>query len=414
VPETATPDIALVPQRYEEYVDFAQLTPHPANPNEGDLGLLDQLLRANGFAGAILAQESTGIIIDGEQRMKTARGLGLTGGPVIWLAVDDDARDRFLASWNESTRRGANDMAKLVALLRGLAPTPRGLEGAAFDGNDLDHLIRALQGAGPQPGAGDPDDAPDLPDTPVTKPGDIWQLGPHRLICGDATDPAVIARLTGGRSCQVLWTDPPYGVGYTGKTAKALTIEGDDEASLPDLLAGSFKAATAVLDPGAAVYVAHPPGGITGIFLAAFSAAGWRYHQGLVWVKDVMVLGHSDYHYQHEPIAYGWTAGGGRRGRGGKGWFGDNAQVSVFAYPKPPRSEVHPNMKPVGLIAAQLANSCPPSGAVLDVFAGSGSTIAAAHRLAVPCFAAELDPRYCDVIVERIQAFAEVTPERVA
>jgi hypothetical protein len=121
----------VIPQRYEAHVPLDRLTPHPANANDGDLGLLCDLVDANGFGGAVLAQESTGILIDGETRWKAALEKGMTGLPVLWLEVTDDQRDRLLASWNESTRRGRNDEGKLVALLTGLAQTPRGLEGAA-------------------------------------------------------------------------------------------------------------------------------------------------------------------------------------------------------------------------------------------------------------------------------------------
>ena len=143
---TGIPEV--IPQRFEEHVPLDRLVEHPANPNEGDLGLLSELLDANGFAGAVMAQESTGIVMDGNHRLKTARQRGMTGLPVIWADVDDDARDRILASFNESTRRGRNDESKLVALLTGLAQQPRGLEGTGFDGDDLDALIAAMGGTG--------------------------------------------------------------------------------------------------------------------------------------------------------------------------------------------------------------------------------------------------------------------------
>ena len=160
---TTTELVRLISQDYEPAVPLDQLTPHPANPNQGDRGLVGELIEANGFAGAVLAQKSTGLLIDGEHRWLAAQDKGMATIPVLWLDVDDDARDRLLASLNEATRRGMNDMAKLVDLLQGLAVTPRGLAGAAFDGDDLDALIRSLQppdldelgrGAG-EPGAED-------------------------------------------------------------------------------------------------------------------------------------------------------------------------------------------------------------------------------------------------------------------
>jgi hypothetical protein len=148
MPAARPPVPKMVKQRYEPFVPLGELTPHPANPNQGDQGLLGQLLEENGFGGAVLAQESTGIIIDGETRWRAADDEGLEGVPVIFMDVTDDERDRFLASWNESGRRGLNDESKLVALLKGLAVTPRGLAGAAFDGDDLDSMIHRLQAAG--------------------------------------------------------------------------------------------------------------------------------------------------------------------------------------------------------------------------------------------------------------------------
>jgi len=224
---------------------------------------------------------------------------------------------------------------------------------------------------------------------------------------------AAVEAMLGGDRADCMWTDPPYGVNYTGKTKDALTISNDGADDLPSLLAGAYAVATAALKPGSAVYVAHPPGGLHRVFLEAFFAAGWKFHEGLVWDKGTMVLGHSDYHFRHEPIMYGYTAGEGRRGRGGAGWYGDNSQTSVFEIPKPSRSEDHPTMKPVALVTAMLANSCPRKGLVYEPFGGSGTTLIAAHELGMRAAVVELDPRYADVILRRAEAFTQVTPERV-
>jgi DNA modification methylase len=171
--------------------------------------------------------------------------------------------------------------------------------------------------------------------------------------------------------------------------------------------------ATAALKPGAAFYVAHPAGALHRTFTEAVYEAGWLLRQNLVWDKGSMILGHSDYHYRHEPVMYGYTAGEGRRGRGGAGWYGDNSQTSVFEIPKPSRSEDHPTMKPVALVTAMLANSCPRKGLVYEPFGGSGTTLIAAHHLGMRAAVVELDARYADVILRRAQGFCGITPERV-
>lgn len=213
-----------------------------------------------------------------------------------------------------------------------------------------------------------------------------------------------------GDRADCMWTDPPYGVSYVGKTKDALTIENDGGESLDDLLAGAFSVATVVLKPGSPFYVAHADTART-LFEQAARQAGWTVRQNLVWVKDVMVLGHSDYHWRHEPILYGFTAGGGgRKGRGGEHWFGGNNATTVLEFPKPSRSSEHPTMKPVELVEACLANSCPTGGVVYEPFGGSGSTLISADQLGMRARVVELDPRYADVICRRWQNRSSVPP----
>ena len=265
----------------------------------------------------------------------------------------------------------------------------------------------------PPGGNGDPDDAPEPPTEPVSKLGDLYRIGPHRLLVGDATDMAAVEKMLDGDRADCMWTDPPYGVDYVGKTKDALTIHNDGADGLPGLLAGAYAVATAALKPGAAVYIAHPPGALFMVFAKAFFDAGWKFHEGLIWVKNTMVLGHSDYHFKHEPVMFGYTAGEGRHGRGGEGWYGDNSQTSVFEIDKPSRSEDHPTMKPVDLVTGMLANSCPRAGLVYDPFGGSGTTLIAAHELGQRAAIVELDPHYADVILARAEAFTQIKPERV-
>ena len=143
--DEAAPPIQMVAQRYEAFVEFDRLTPHPANFNEGDIGLISELLEANGFGGAIMAQESTGIVIDGHYRIEAAKAKGMTGAPVLWMDVTDDERDRFLGSWNHSTRAGRDDESKLLAFLEGMVVTARGLAGVGHDGDTMDALTARLK-----------------------------------------------------------------------------------------------------------------------------------------------------------------------------------------------------------------------------------------------------------------------------
>jgi len=231
----------------------------------------------------------------------------------------------------------------------------------------------------------------------VTLPGDRWHLGDHRVLCADATE----TRVAEPESVDVMWTDPPFGVSYTGGTRKALTMQGDDASGIAELLQKAFARADTQLKPGARIYVAHPVGPLSISFGQEFMRAGWHLHQTLIWVKDSIVLGRSDYHYRHEPVLYGYKPGQRRTGRGARGWYGDNRQASVFEIPRPKASLAHPTIKPVRLVEAHLVNSSQPGDLVLDPFLGSGTTLIACEKLGRRCCGADIDPRYVDVAVRR-------------
>jgi site-specific DNA-methyltransferase (adenine-specific) len=283
-----------------------------------------------------------------------------------------------------------------------------------FDKKELDLDLWAGEPAD-DPGA-QVDKAEELREKWGVEAGQLWQLGEHRLICGDCTDRATVERVMGGEKADCMWTDPPYGVDYVGKTKDALTIENDGADDLPGLLASSFLTAGSVLIEGAPFYVAHPPGALQVVFVNVISEIGWKIHEQLVWVKDSMVLGHSDYHYKHEPILYGWTPGDGRPGRGnheGSHWYGDNSQVSVFEIPRPKRSTEHPTMKPPELVEAQLKNSTQNGDIVIDPFLGSGTTLIACERLGRKCRAVEISPAYCAVAIQRWCDMTGGTPKLI-
>lgn|GEM_PF-1506307 len=235
-----------------------------------------------------------------------------------------------------------------------------------------------------------------LPSSPKSVVGALYNLGPHLLFCGDCADARVLATLLLGVIIDVLWTDPPYGVGYGRK------IEGDQKAGLLQRLTLQLQAIDRQLGPNTPFYICSPSGSLGTDFCLALRAVKWHHHETLIWKKQSFVLGRSDYHYEHEPILYGWTSGTGDARRISRTaecrWFGGDNEASVFEVDRPTASPEHPMMKPPELIEMMLKNSCPPGGAVLDPFAGSGSTLVACHRLGMRAFLVEKDPGYCDVI----------------
>ncbi len=342
-----------------------------------------------------------GTVICGNQRLIAARALGWKSIPVLFVDLDwERAKTWALRDNNQS---GDWDEPMLAELLAELERGGLDLALTGFESSDLDRILAGI------PTLNDPDDAPPLPvGEPNSKPGETYKLGPHRLHCGDATDEAEMNALMVGEQAKVLWTDPPYGVDYVGKTQAALTIANDSAAGLLELLTGAFGVADRVLAASAPFYIASPTGRQAAAFRLAVEAAGWDLHQMLGWIKNSFVIGRSDYQRQFELVLYGWKAGSGRRGRGrhdGSRWFGDNKQSDVFFVNRPTRSADHPTMKPVQLITAMLKNSSRRGDIVLDPFAGSGSTLIACQQLGRRCFAMELDPRYCDVIRSRYESY---------
>jgi site-specific DNA-methyltransferase (adenine-specific) len=394
---------------------LAALIPDPRNARTHDarnLALIADALRDVGAARSIVVDE-TGTILAGNATVAAAgqaglarvrivetdgteliavRRTGLSPAQKQRLALYDN-RAAELADWDIDVLSSLADEVDLSTLW------------------DRDELADLLGQEPPGSFAGDPDAVPELPPDPVTQPGDLWHLGPHHLLCGDATHPDDLDRLLAGQHASCLWTDPPYGVSYVGKTADALTLANDD-AGIGALLDAALGTVAPHLLPGAAFYLAHPAGPLATIFAQVVAALGWSVRQTLVWVKDRFVLGRSDYHYRHEPILFGYLPGPGRRGRGGTGWHGDHAQDSVFELPRPTASPDHPTTKPVGLVTAMLANSTRRGDLVLDPFGGSGTTLIACEELGRSCRVLELDPRYCDVVVRRWEARTGGTAER--
>lgn len=389
-------------------LQISELSPYHKNARRGDVDAIADSLQVNGQYKPIIVNEGTLTgrpweVLVGNHTVEAAGKIGLDRLDAVVIDVDDEAARRIVLVDNRTSDLATYDDALLADLL-GEAD----LAGTGLSDVDLDHLIASTA----PPVEVDEDDAPAPPEDPVTQEGDVWLLGKHRLVCGDSTSEDVWAALMGDEVADAMWTDPPYGVEYVGKTKDALTIQNDGAAGLSSLLAGSFTQAAAHLKPGAPFYIAHADSErIT--FETQAREAGLQVRQNLVWVKNSLVMGRSDYHYKHEPILYGFREGGdGRLGRGGKRWFGDNAQTTVLEFDRPTRSAEHPTMKPVALVEYCLNNSMPRRGIVLEPFGGSGSTLVACEQTGRAARVIELDPRFCDVIVRRWEQLTGLTAQK--
>lgn len=399
----------LIDKIVYEKLPVEALQTFAGNPRKGAVDQIAKSLEKHGQYRPIVVNRGTSTgrpleVLAGNHTLLAARSLAWAQIDAAVVDVDDSTAKSIVASDNRLADLGGYDDAALFELLDSLDD----LSGTGYGDGDLESLRKDLF---PPEVLTDPDEAPSVPADPISELGQVWSLGDHRLLVGDSTDLEAVQRLVGDTLPDCVWTDPPYGVDYVGKTKDALTIQNDAAGGLGDLLSGAFGVISKVCRPGAPVYVAHADTERV-TFETAMRDSGLLVRQNLVWVKNTLVLGRSDYHYKHEPILYGFVpAASGRLGRGGDFWRGDNSQTTVFEVDKPPRNAEHPTMKPVALIDAMLNNSLAPGGVVFDPFGGSGSTLIAAHNRCSRAFVVELDPRYADVILRRFEQHTGIVPK---
>lgn len=388
----------------------------PGNPRRGDVAAVSRSYQQFGQRKPIVARRGDRTVLAGNHQLLAARELGWDRIAVVFVDDDDVTAGAFALADNRTSDLGEYDVDDLLALLQSVhAEASADLFAATgFDNEDLLAMIAA---AAPFVPYTDLDNVPPIPATPFSTLGDVWQLGPHRVVCGDAGDPDAYTALLGGEQADIVWTDPPYGVAIASRigmrsksSVEAKTHGGagikNDELSIPaltDFLRTTLRSTMAATRPGAAWYVAAPHGPYGVAFAITLGELEvWKH--SLVWVKNKLVIGRADYHYMHEPIYYGWTPGGAHR------WYGDRKQTTVLEFDRPQRSAEHPTMKPVDLIAYCLRNSSAPGEIVLDSFAGSGSTLMAANSTDRIGRMIELDPVYVDVICRRYQEHTGILP----
>lgn len=434
---------------YDELVDTAALIPNPRNPNKHpkkQIEMLSKIIKLQGWRAPVTVSNRSGFIVRGHGRLQAALLLNATQIPVDRQDYKSDAEEwSDLIADNRIAELSEADDALMASLLSELDGFD--IELAGFTAKDATKLLAEME-AGDV--VEDDFDAAAIAETikePITKLGDIWQLGRHRLMCGDATNAGDVEKLMAGNLATMIFTDPPYNVNYQGGTSDKLTIKNDNMPlnEFNSFLNNAFASMFEAVIPGGAIYVCHADSEGAN-FRGALLEAGWLIKQCLIWVKNQFVIGRQDYQWQHEPILYGWKPGaahqwyGGRKQgtviedgmpvvieRGDNGTLititavveklvlrvpdfeiihtGDDSDTTIWRFEKPLRNKEHPTMKPIRLCARAIHNSSKAKDIVADFFGGSGSTLIASEQADRSCYAMEIDPVYCDVIIRRWEEF---------
>jgi DNA modification methylase len=432
----------LIPADYNPRLDL--------QPGDPDYEKLKRSVETFGLVEPIVFNKQTGRVVGGHQRLKVLKDLGWKEVEVSVVDVHENDEKALNVALNKI--EGDWDNYKLKELIEDLDNGAYDLELTGFDEDEIEDLMTQYHAEEDETEVEednfDPDKAAGEIEEPVSKPGDVWQLGRHRLMCGDSTNTDDILKLMGSKEADMIFTDPPYNVDYEGGTDEKLKIQNDhmEDEQFYQFLYDSYVAMFAALKEGGPIYVCHADSeGLN--FRKAFIDAGLLLKQCIIWVKNSIVLGRQDYQWRHEPILYGWKPGAAHK------WYSDRKQQTVFEEPvdlsiredadhvlltfnggvnsttvkvpsyeivhdgsdettttwrieKPRRSGEHPTMKPLSLCARAIKNSSKPGDIVLDSFGGSGSTLIASEQLGRACYTMEFDPVYADVIIKRYEDLA--------
>lgn len=427
------------PANNQEMRAVSELVPFAKNSRTHSKAQVEQVansMREWGWTMPILVRAETQEIIAGHARVMAAEVLGLDEVPILLAKGWSDEQVRaYVIADNKLALNAGWDEEVLQAELADLEEFGFDMDLIGFDEAELEALAKSAGGGG----LTDPDDVPETGPKPVSREGDVWILGKHRVLCGDSTSLDAVEKAMGGVMADACWSDPPYNVNYEGSAGK---IENDhmEADQFAAFLLDAFVAAFAVMKPGASIYIAHAD--TEGLaFRGAFKSAGFKLSGCLIWAKNSLVLGRSPYQWQHEPILFGWKPGGRHRWFGGRKSttirkldsgtvfgmnndgsvtvrVGDQALIvrgedlqveavepTIVECDRPKASADHPTMKPVALIEKQLRNSTRKGDIVLDMFGGSGSTLICCEQTERIARLVELDPRFVDVIVKRWQEF---------
>jgi DNA modification methylase len=392
---------------------------------------LEDLLKQVGWVQRVIVNQRTGHIVDGHLRVQVGMRRNEPSIPVIYVDLSEDEERLVLAVLDPIGGLAGVDQNLLDQVLAGITA----------DGDALSALLEDLRSedasADEETGATDDDDVPLPEETPVSRRGDVWLLGRHRLMVGDSTAPADVEKLMADDKADMVWMDPPYNVAYEDSEGKSIQNDDMADAQFRVFLRDAFGCAASATKEGGPIYIAHADSeGLN--FRGAMVEAGWLLKQTIIWIKESFTLGRQDHQWQHEPILYGWKPGAGHC------WYGDrdkstvmdddvdlkklgkpelvaiindmrnSGNTTVYRHAKPTKSDLHPTMKPVALVKHQVRNSSRRGEIVLDLFGGSGTTMIACEALGRRARLMELDPIYADVIVRRWQAWAKDEATREA
>jgi DNA modification methylase len=350
-----------------------------------------------GFNNPILVDTKAGIIA-GHGRLLAARKLDLKEVPVIVLdhLTEGQKRAYIIADNQLALNAGWNDELLRIELAA-LQQEEFDLSLIGFEDQELAELLAAQD---PAEGLTDEDSIPELPETPVSVTGDLWILGDHSLLVGDATRADNVARLMAGAAADLIFTDPPYNVDYEGYTENRLKIKGDrmSDAEFKRFLESAFRSCRAAVKPGASLYVCHSSSWQRE-FQNALEMAGFEVRCQIIWAKNTFAWGFGRYKFQHEPMFYAHVAGQ------KDPWYGDKSQSTLWEEKKPSANRIHPTAKPVELVERALLNSSKAGDVVGDFFGGSGSTLIGCERRGRKARLMEIDPKYADCIVRRYQEY---------
>ena len=349
-----------------------------------------------GFLNPIIVDGDNGIIA-GHGRVIAAKKLGIDELPCIDASHLTPAQKKaYVIADNKIALNSEWDIDALRIEFEALREMDFDIELTGFSLDEIGEL--EIEEIAPEYEEDADGDVIEPPPEPKTKEGDVWILGKHRLMCGDSTSIDALEKLCNDHLVDMWLTDPPYNVAYEGKTKDALTIKNDSmgDDDFRQFLRDCYVAADAVMKPGAAFYIWHAD--LEGYnFRGAAKDANWKVRQCLIWKKSTLVMGRQDYHWKHEPCLYGWKEGAGHL------WASDRKQTTILEFDKPSRNGEHPTMKPVDLFSYCLLNNTKGGDIVLDSFGGSGTTMIACEKNGRVGYLMELDPKYCDVIINRWQ-----------